>query len=81
MTMTREDAARRLGMSLREVTAVREHPAGHVSTLNGGRPEMLIGETAARRYIPEADDPAPEAEPETDVSVTQPAARKGGKNG
>lgn len=83
MTMSREDAAQRLGMSLREVTAVREHSAGHIATLNGGRPEMLISETVVRAYVPDVDDaPDPEdGDAKTSVSAPGEPARKGSKRG
>lgn len=87
MTMTRLEAAQRLGLSEREVTAVREHPGGHVATLNGGRREVLIGETVARAYVPEVDDaeePEPGREPAAEPEAPAPApqaARRSSRRG
>lgn len=53
--MTRVEAAARLGVHETMVTAVDEHPAGHLVTLRSGA-VMLVSPTVSRAYVPEVDD-------------------------
>ena len=77
MSLTREEAAARLGLSTREVVAVRDHePSGAtIASLSAGRPEHIVTATVARRYVPDVDDPAGEVEAEEPAALPKRAAR------
>jgi hypothetical protein len=78
MSLSREEAAARLGLSTREVTAVRGHEpsGGTIASLSAGRPEHLVTETVARRYVPDVDDRAAEVEAEVPEPLPKRPARK-----
>lgn len=62
--MNASEAAARLGVPEHAVLAIEEHPGGHVVTLTGDGPAMLVSETTARVYVPEVDDaPEPTGKP------------------
>lgn len=74
--MTRDEAARRLGVPAHQVTDVQPHPAGHIATVRGAL--MLVSETVARAYVPEVDDVQAEAEPQVpaQASPAMPKAKR-----
>lgn len=72
--MTPDQAAARCGVAPREVTAAREHPAGHLADLRNGR-VWLVTDTVARPYVPEVDDERPDEQPH-ERPDEQPGARQ-----
>lgn len=71
--MTKYVAAQRLGVAEHHITAIDEHPEGHVVTLRDGQ-RMLISATVARAYVPEVDDAPARSDVDAAVVPAEPKA-------